>query len=140
MATPATAPQTSPLQVNIFDGTRQSISGDVPILYTITDGNSKCLIRNEYPPNTVFDVPFYDNFGDNYTALAFADGYNQAGFTPIACSPRVHQMLDVMLLKKDSGFNFAAGQWDRLATTNSVLSGILARGAADDATARDRYS
>jgi len=27
-------------------------------------------------------VPFYDNFGDNYTSLSFSDGYKQAGFTP----------------------------------------------------------
>jgi len=140
MATLATAPQTSQLQVNIFDGTRQAISGGVQILYTITDGNNKCLVRQEYPPSTVFDVPFYNNFGDNYTVLAFADGYEQAGFTPIACSPTVHQMLDIMLLKKTAGFNFAAAQWDRLASTNPLLSGILAHGAADDAAARERYT
>ena len=88
----------------------------------------------------MFDVPFYDNFGDNYTVLAFADGYEQAGFTPVACSPSVHQMVDIMLLKKNAGFNFAAAQWDTLAATNPLLSGILAHGAADDAAARDRYT
>jgi len=140
MATVATAPQTSPLQVNIYDGTRQAIAGDVPILYTITDGGNNQLLRNSRPPGTVFDVPFYDNLFDNYTVLTFADGYDQAGFTPIACSPGVHQMLDVMLLKKNAGFNFAAAQWDRLAASNPLLSGILAHGAADDNAARDRYS
>lgn len=140
MATLAAAPQTSQLQVNIYDGTRQAISGDVPILYTITDGNNKCLVRQEYPPSTVFDVPFYDNSGDNYTVLAFADGYDQAGFTPVKCSPGVHQMLDVMLLKKDAAFNFAGAQWDKLAAANPLLSGILAHGATDDAAARDRYA
>ena len=48
-------------------------------MYTVTDGNNKCVIRGEYPPGTVFDVPFYNNFGDNYAVLAFADGYEQAG-------------------------------------------------------------
>jgi hypothetical protein len=140
MATLATAPQTSPLQVNIYDGTRQPIAGDVQILYTITDGGNNQLFRDSRPPGTVFNVPFYDNLFDNYSALAFTDGYDQAGFTPVACSPSVHQMLDVMLLKKNAAFNFAAAQWDRLAASNPLLSGILAHGAADDGDARDRYS
>lgn len=140
MATIATAPRTSALQVNIFDGTRQPIAGNVPILYTITDGNGKCLVRDFHSPGTVFKVPFYDNFGDNYTVVAFADGYGQAGFTPIACSPGVHQMIDVMLLKKNAGFNFAAGQWDRIAAADPLLSGILAHGASDDSATRDRYT
>jgi hypothetical protein len=88
----------------------------------------------------VFNVPFHDNFGDNYTVLAFADGYGQAGFTPIPCQPGVPQVLDVMLLKKDSGFNFAAGQWDQLRGSDPLLSGILAHGADSDGAARDRYT
>ena len=140
MATLATAPRTSPLQVNIYDGTRQTVPGDVKILYTITDGNNQCLFRGDRPQGTIFNVPFYDNFGDNYTVLAFADGCDQAGFTPVACSPGVHQMVDVMLLKKNAGFNFAAAQWDKLAATNPLLSGILAHGADDDAAGRDRYT
>ena len=140
MATPVTAPQTSPLQVNIYDGTRQTISGGVQILYTITDGNSKCLFRDDRAPGAVFHVPFYDNAGDNYTVLAYADGCEQAGFSPIACSPGVHQMVDIMLLKKSAGFNFAAAQWDKLAASNPLLSGILAHGAGSDAAARDRYT
>ena len=140
MATLATAPQTSPLQVNVFDGSRQTIARDVPILYTISDGNGNRLVRDYHSPVALFHVPFYDNLGDNYTVLAFADGYSQAGFTPIACSPTVHQMLDIMLLKKDAGFNFAASQWDRLAVTDPQLAGLLSHGASDNNGARDRYS
>ena len=140
MATFATAPQTSSLQINIFDGTRNAVAADVPILYTITDGNNDRVYRDFSSPGTIFNVPFYDNLFDNYTVLAFANGYAQAGFTPVKCSPGLPQTVDIMLLKKNAGFNFAAAQWDQLATTHPLLSGILAHGAADDGTARDRYT
>jgi hypothetical protein len=140
MATVAAASQTSPLKVNIFDGTRQPIAGNVQTLYTITDGNNSVLFRDYRSPGAQFNLPFYDNFGDNYSVVAFANGYDQAGFTPVKCSPSIPQVLDIMLLGKNAGFNFAAAQWDRLAATNPLLAGIIAHGAADDAAARDRYT
>jgi hypothetical protein len=140
MATLATAPESSTLQVNIFDGTRQTIPPATKILFTIKDGNQNRLIWDSYASGTTFKVPFYDNLGDNYTVVAFTDGYEQAGFTPVKCSPQVPQRLDLMLLKKSSGFNFAAAQWDALASGSPLLHGILAQGAASDPAARDRYT
>jgi hypothetical protein len=136
----AAAPQTSSLQVNVYDGTRQPVAAGTDILMTIHDGNQQQLVRDEYAGGTTFKVPFYDNLGDNYTVLAYADGYSQAGFTPVKCSPDTPQRVDIMLLKKDAGFNFAAAQWDALAASNPLLSGILAHGAPDPGAARDRYT
>jgi|CZKE01.1.fsa_nt_gi hypothetical protein len=140
MASFATAGQTSALQVNIFDGSRQLIAPGVQFLITITDGNQRQLLRDYYPSGTVFNVPFYDNFGDNYSVVAYADGYVQAGFVPVKCSPDSRQELDIMLLKKDAGFNFAAAGWDALAAGDPQLCGLLAHGETDDAAARDRYA
>jgi hypothetical protein len=131
---------TSTLKLNVFDGSRQPISADQKLLFTITDGNAKQLVRDFYPSGTTFDVPFYDNFGDNYTVVAFLDGYDQAGFTPVKCSPQSPQSVDIMLLRKNASFNFASARWDDLATANPLLSGILAHDAADDGAARDRYT
>ena len=132
--------KTSTLQVNVFDGTRQPIAGGTNILFTITDGNQKQLVRQEYPSGTTFQVPFYDNLGDNYTVVAYAGGYEQAGYTPVKCSPGTPQRLDVLLLKKSAGFNFAAARWDTLAASRPKLYGILAHGAATPGGARDRYT
>lgn len=112
------APETSSLQVNIFDGPRAPIAADVSVLFTITDRNQRQLARSEEPSGTTFKVPFYDNLGDNYTVVAYANGYEQAGFSPVKCSPKTPQSLDVMLLKKSADFNFAAARWGTLAASH----------------------
>ena len=140
MARSATAPKTSPLRVTVFDGTRQPMAAGAQILFTIIDGNAKRLVRDYYPAAKTFRLPFYDNFGDNYTVVAYADGYTQAGFTPVKCAPGIPQTLDVMLLKKDAALNFAAARWDMLAARDPLLHGILRHGAAGEDAARDRYT
>ncbi|MFN7994234.1 MAG: hypothetical protein U0Q18_11555 [Bryobacteraceae bacterium] len=141
MATQAvTAAQSSSLTLNIFDGSRQPIPAGTQVLHTITDGNGKQLVRDYHPAGTTFKVPFYDNFGDNYTVVAFADGYSQAGFTPVKCCPDVPQTVDIMLLKKEAGFNFAEAQWDRLGGSHPELRALLAHGASGETVARDRYT
>src|ERR1035441_3362109 len=85
MASAASAvPTTSTLTINIWDGTRQPLKPGVNILYRVTDGNQKQLLAKEIrlPSLKVTDLPFYNNFGDNYTVVVSADGYRQAGFTP----------------------------------------------------------
>ena len=136
----ATEPQNSTLQVNIFDGSRQPMDPAKKVLFTIKDGNQNRIYWDYYSAATAFGVPFYDNLGDNYTVVASADGYQQAGFTPVKCTPQAAQRLDIMLLGKHAGFSFAAARWDVLATTRPLLYGILAHGAGNDAAARDRYT
>jgi hypothetical protein len=130
----------SRLTVRVFDGTRQSISPNVRILMTITDGNENQRYRDYSPSGTSFQLPFFDNLGDNYTVIAFADRYSQGGFTPVKCSPATPQTLDIMLLPKDAGFRFAGAQWDKLAISQPLLHSILAHGAADPGVAADRYT
>jgi len=134
------APQTSQLQINVFDGTRQPIQAGVKALMTIFDGNNKQLVRDNYSSGQTFDVPFYENLGDDYRVLAYAGNYSQAGFTPVKCSPQTRQTVDLMLLKKGAGFNFAEGRWDVLKASHPLLFGILAHGAANDAAGQDRYT
>ena len=89
---------------------------------------------------TTFKVPFYDNFGDNYTVLAFANGYSQAGFTPVKCAPDNPQTVDIMLLRKDAGFRFSAAQWGKLAKTQPLLYAILSHGAVSPGAAAEQYN
>jgi hypothetical protein len=77
----------SELQLRVFDGTRQLFSASAQFLVTITDGNRTQQVRDYYQANDItFDLPFFDNFGDNYTVVVWAKGYKQAGFTPVTLS------------------------------------------------------
>ena len=136
MASPAAVPKTSTVTINIFDGTRRPFAAGKNILYTITDGNQKQWFRKEVakPSLTAKGLPFFDNFGDNYCVLAFADGFQQAGFVPVKLSPTQPASVDLMLIPKDPQFNFADAMWDAI----KVELPFLASGV-DDATGRDRY-
>jgi hypothetical protein len=80
---------------------------------TITDGNRTQHIRNFYPNNDMtFDLPFFDNFGDDYTAVVWANGFKQAGFSPVLLSDQYLKTLDIMLISNDPGFSFVDAPWD----------------------------
>jgi hypothetical protein len=67
--------------------------------------------------------------------IVFRDGYDQAGFMPVKCSPDAPQTVDIMLLKKDGSYNFVP--WDNLQSWNAKAFGLLTSGI-DQATARSR--
>jgi hypothetical protein len=103
----------SELQLRIFDGSRQLFSAPAQFLVTITDGNRTQHIRNFYPNNDMtFDLPFFDNFGDDYTAVVWANGFKQAGFSPVLLSDQYLKTLDIMLISNDPGFSFVDAPWD----------------------------
>jgi hypothetical protein len=42
---------------------------------------------------------FFDNYGDSYTVLVWADGCKKAGFVPVYLSNRFTRQLDLMLVE-----------------------------------------
>ena len=129
------------LLLNIFDGTRQPIDSGVNILVTLRDGNQKQVYRDyQHGPSIAFNVPFYNNFGDNYAAIVYADHYQQAGFHPIHVRKEIPQTLDLMLLPKRTRFDFSKATWEALGDTHSSLRQLLAAGSADPAAAESRYN
>jgi hypothetical protein len=133
---------TGSLMVNIFDGTRQPMRAGTQILLRVRDGNQKELVSQFYDPPSIMvrGLPIYNNFGDNYTVVVSADGYKQAGFTPIKISPNTVQSIDLMLLPSDGSFNFHDALWPTLQQKYPAFATLLAHGAADDNAAQDRYS
>jgi hypothetical protein len=127
--------QSSALTLRIFDGSRQLFSSAAKFLITIIDGNQKTLFR-DYKPTAVtnFDLPFYDNFGDNYSVIAWAEGYRQAGYFPVKLSNTHSTTLDLMLVADNPGFNFAPASWDSAFARYPFLGGDT-----DNATAKTRY-
>jgi hypothetical protein len=103
----------SMLQLRIFDGTRQLFAAPADFLITITDGNQVQRFRDFRKENQItFDPPFFDNEGDNYGVVVWADGFQQAGFLPVTLSDQYTKTLDVMLIRKNPGYSFVNARWD----------------------------
>jgi len=131
---------TGSLTINLFDGTRKPIGAGTQVLLTVIDGNQKQIVRDYYPVPKKFDVPIYDNFGDNYTVLASAKGYKDAGFTPIKMAADAEHSVDLMLMPDDATFNFRDALWPTLKQGHPGFAAILTQGAANDAAAEARYT
>ncbi len=139
---PNTATSTGSLMVNVFDGTRKPFSASAQILLRVIDGNQKQILDQFYsaPNILVEELPIYNNLGDNYTVLVSADGYKDAGFTPVKMLAGTVLSMDLMLLPSNGSFNFRDALWPTLKQTHPNFAALLAHGAADDNAAQDRYS
>jgi hypothetical protein len=145
MATPVTSPRSCAIAVNVFSGSREPLPDGTQVLVTVRDGNQNLV---SLPDNgffkassiTVGGLPFFNNFGDNYTVVVSADDYSQAGFTPVKVSPQAAAPADLMLLKKNATFNFRDARWDLLQQNHKEYASLLRAGAADDLAAQDRYT
>src|SRR6202522_2128137 len=118
----------SKLRLRIYDGTRQLFAAPAMFLVTITDGNFTQRVRDFSPTNdTTFDLPFFDNFVDNYTVVVYADGHKQAGYTPVKLSNSYVTTLDIMLISNDPGFSFVDARFPAA----SELYPFIAAGASN---------
>jgi hypothetical protein len=131
---PAVDLDTGFVSVNVFDGTRQPIAQGKQILLTVRDGAQNQLFRNFIGgPGVKLELPFHNNFSDNYSIVAFTDGYEQAGFQPVAISPNAPVQLDLMLLPKNGAFSFAEARWTDILTRKPLLGQIFAASVTGDA-------
>jgi len=107
-------PATCTLDINVFDGRRRLLSPKRDIFFRVIDGTQKTACAKSYKTSslTLETLPFYDNFGDNYLVLVSAKGYRQAGFTPVTVSPTAVTSIDLMLIPKNTAFNFSDAGWD----------------------------
>jgi hypothetical protein len=140
MATPAVVPGCT-ITINVFDGTRKPISAGTNVLYTIRNGNQQEVFRDfrTSASLSVVNLPFFNNFGDLYSVIAWAQGHKQAGFTPVKVAPNLPQQVDLMLLADDAGFNFAH-TWDSIQARRPALARLLAAQVSSPAAARDRFT
>ena len=129
---------TAKILINLYDGTRQLLPVGTNVLLTITDGNRKTVFRNYVKgPTIMVDVPFYDNLADQYTVLVSEEKSMDAGFFPVKVSPTVVRPVFLMLLPRNSEFNFA--QWKDLQQHSPRLVELFSQGAGDSAKAQQRY-
>jgi hypothetical protein len=134
---------TTSLRVDLFDGTRRPIDPEIEPLVQVFDGDSPSKkIGDSYKKanSIVFnDLPYSDNFADNFRVTATAKNYYDAGFVPLKMSKDETRVLNLMLLPKSYEFDFSEADWDGLAGSRPELFGFLRGGAPDDVTAKARY-
>ena len=139
--TRAPRPQGSTIIVRLVDGARRPLPAGVQVLMHVRDGNQKEIVSGYYAGSTIeFDgLPFHDNFGDDYAVIAWAKGYEQAGFFPVRIKKDEPVAVDLMLVPKNARFDFSRAGWGALKTSRPELWQILKAGAADEAAAQARY-
>ena len=62
----------------------------------------------------MLNVPFFDNFGDNYTIIVNADGFQDGAWRPVTVYDRAPVTTDILLLPKNGAFHFDGATWDKL--------------------------
>jgi hypothetical protein len=97
------------LTIRAFDGARQSLDADV--LFTVRDGNQREAFRDYCRGSAALSLPIQGGLADRCSVIAWAEGYEQAGFFPV--NIQTPQTVDLMLLRKGASFNFA-GTWDAI--------------------------
>ena len=126
--------------INLYDGTRELLAPETKLLLRIIDGEQRHVFTDFVKGPTIrVTVPFQDGLRDTYTVLASADGYLQAGFHPIQVSPRLVRPVFLMLLPKQSRWDFSLAQWDVLEELHPAFTDLFSQGAAGDAQAQSRY-
>lgn len=112
---------------------------DTQILVTVRDGAQNQLFRDFLKSSSVtLELPFHNNFADDYSIVAFANGHEQAGFQPVHIGPNAPSRLDLMLLPKDATFHFAGAQWTDVVAQKPVVGQIFA--ASVQGSPADAYS
>lgn len=129
-------PNTCSLQIRIFDGTRNLFAAATDVLYRVIDANQKEIVEEERKTAILnCEFSFHDNFMDNYTVIAFSDGYQQAGFTPVKLSPSHNAVLDLMLIPKNAHLNLVDPTWEWIKANLPFLAS-----GADDTSGQARYT
>src|SRR5260370_13100244 len=113
----------------------------VDVLYTVINGNQNQVFRDFRKGSgvTLTGLPFFDNFGDNYTVVAWASGFEQAGFTPVRIKPTTTTVVDLMLLGSNTDFSFSQAKWDVLTQAKPPFLKLLTAGYDHGTDARGRH-
>ena len=116
--------------LNLYDGRRQLLDDSVAWSATTYDGRGlqerkPLLFPNLHGGSKLLSVPFFDNFGDNYTVIVNADGFESNGWRPVTVSERAPVTLDLLLLPKRGAPHFARATWNDLVQQRPNVARII---------------
>jgi len=134
---------TTTLEVNLFDGSRRPVDPNIEPHVQVFDGDSPSKrVGDAYKKANSFlfpNLPYADNFADNFRVIATAKHHFDAGFVPVKMSQDQKRILNLMLLPKNYEFRFGGAAWDQLSTNPRELFDLL-KGQEDEAIAQARYA
>jgi len=134
---PALQEDQASILLRVFDGSRQPLADGTNLLVRISDGSQTQLVNRYFKKSSIqFNVPFADNFKDNYTVLVTADGYRDAGYFPVKVSPDRPAAVDLMLVAKDAKYQFPT--WNQLKSGYKRFADFL-NCEGDESAAKAHY-
>jgi hypothetical protein len=132
-------PDNANIILNVYDGKRQLLDKAVKWSATAIDGRSlnerKTLLFPDLRGGSqLLEVPFFDNFGDNYTIVVNADGFQDGAWRPVTVTAGGPVTSDILLLPNNGHFNFAGAAWDQLSRLRPNVAKMI-RACCPDPTA-----
>jgi hypothetical protein len=137
-------PDNANIILNVYDGRRQLLDKAVRWSVQAIDGRGRDPANfHSFPEfrggSQLLSVPFFDNFGDNYTIIVTADGFQTGAWRPVTVSGSGPVTAEILLLPNKSALDFVT--WDQLKQSRpNVARMIRACYGYDDATAVAAYA
>ena len=136
---------TANIILNVYDGKRQLLDKAVQWSAQAIDGRSLNERKTLTFPNlsggsVLLNVPFFDNFGDNYTIIVKADGFEMGAWRPVTVSNRAPVTMDILLLPNNGALHFAGATWDKLSVLRPNVAKMIRAGSATPQAAAAMYA
>ena len=132
-------PTNANILLNVYDGRRRLLDPSVSWSATTFDGRGlqerkQLLFSNLHGGSHLLSVPFFDNFGDTYTVIVHADGFESGAWRPVTVSEHDPVTADLMVLPNNGVPHFAGASWNDLnAQRPNVARMIRASGVTGEA-------
>jgi hypothetical protein len=123
-------PDNANIILNVYDGKRQLLDKSVKWSAQVSDGRDlssrkTLLFADLHGGSQAFNVPFFDNFADNYTIIVNADGFQDGAWYPVTVNDRVPVTVDILLLPKNGAFHFDGASWDKLSLARPNVAKMI---------------
>jgi hypothetical protein len=135
---------TGSILINLVDGARRALPDMVRWDSTITDRQPPPARKShEFKAQTgshelITDLPFFNNFFDDYTVFVRSEDYEDTGWYPVRITSTRPVSVDLMLLHKNGHIVFGAEQLQQLIKTRASVFQLLNNGSESDALTRAR--
>jgi hypothetical protein len=138
-------PDNANIILNVYDGKRQLLDKAVRWSAQAIDGRGgderKTLLFPDLRGGSqLLNVPFFDNFGDNYSIVVTANGFQTDAWRPVTVSGSGPVTVDILLLPNNGEFNFAGATWDQLGHLRPNVAKMIRACYPDPAAAAAMYS
>jgi len=131
-------PDNANILLHVYDGRRQLLDQTVKLSVQAIDGRGLNERKTLTFPNLnggahLLNVPFFDNFGDNYTVIVSAEGYQTNAWRPVSVSKHAPVTADLMLLPNNGAPHFGGARWEDLLQLRPGVARMIRASSAPEA-------